>query len=92
MGVSEALFEEVTFDQSKITSTDWTTYRIARMGDVPAIQSVFVSHDDRGINGGGEGANGLGATAIAAALFDATGIYARRLPLTAAYVKALLSA
>jgi CO/xanthine dehydrogenase Mo-binding subunit len=91
MGLSEALFEEVTFDESKITNTDWTRYRIARMGDVPEIRTVFASSDDRGINGGGETANGLSAIALTAAVFDATGVQPRRIPLTPAYLKGLLN-
>jgi len=92
MGLGEALFEEVTFDQSKITSTDWTKYRIPSMGDVPQVKTVFTSRDGRGINGGGEAANTVSANAVAAAFFDATGVRARRIPLTPAYVKALLKA
>ena len=90
MGIGEALFEEVTFDESKVTSTDWTRYRIPEMGDIPEIKTVFVSHDDRGINGGGEAANGLTPNAIAAAFFDATGVQPRRIPLTPDYVKSIL--
>ncbi len=92
MGLGEALFEEVTFDQSKITSTDWTKYRIPAMGDVPQVKSVFTSHNDRGINGGGEAANTVSANAVVAAFFDATGVQPRRVPLTPAYVKSILKA
>lgn len=92
MGLSEALFEEVTFDQSKVTSTDWTKYRIPAMGDVPQVKTVFTSRDGRGINGGGEAANTVSANAVAAAFFDATGVQPRRIPLTPAYVKSLLKA
>jgi CO/xanthine dehydrogenase Mo-binding subunit len=42
--------------------------------------------------GGSEAANALAVSAIAAALFDATGKIARRLPLTPAYVQAILKA
>ena len=70
-GLGRALFEEVTFDQSKVTSNDWTKYRIPAMGDVPEVKTVFISHNDRGINGGGEAANTVSANAIAAAFFDA---------------------
>ena len=56
MGVGEALFEEVTFDTSRVTSTDWSRYRIPRMADVPLIKTVFTSHNDRGLKAGGEAA------------------------------------
>jgi len=42
--------------------------------------------------GGSEAANALAAPAIGAALFDATGRIARRLPLRPQYVQALLKA
>jgi nicotinate dehydrogenase subunit B len=92
MGLGEALFEEVTFDQSKVTSTDWTKYRIPAMGDVPQVKTVFTSRNDRGINGGGEAANTVSANAVAAAFFDATGVQPRRVPLTPAFVKSILKA
>ena len=92
MGVGEALFEEVTFDTSKVTSTNWNRYRIPRMGDIPEIKTVFMSRNDRGLFGGGEAANAVPPPAIMAAFFDATGVMPRRIPLTPAYVKSLLNA
>ena len=92
MGVGEALFEEVTFDTGKVTSTNWNRYRIPRMGDIPEIKTVFMSRNDRGIFGGGEAANAVPPPAIMAAFFDATGVMPRRIPLTPAYVKSLLNA
>jgi CO/xanthine dehydrogenase Mo-binding subunit len=90
MGVGEALFEEVTFDASRVTSTDWNRYRIPRMADIPAIKTAFTSRNDRGINGGGEAANSDASPAIMAAFFDATGVMPRRIPLSPPYVKRLL--
>jgi nicotinate dehydrogenase subunit B len=90
MGVSEALKEEVTFDTGKITSTSWSRYKILTMAEVPEIKTVQISRDDKGYGGGSEAANAMCAPAIAAAFFDATGVYARRIPLTPAYVTTLL--
>jgi len=91
MGVSEALYEEVAFDQGGITSRDWLTYPILKMADVPEINVVLLNRPEVGSYGGGsEAANALAAPAIAAALFDATGKIARRLPLKPDYVQALL--
>jgi nicotinate dehydrogenase subunit B len=91
MGIGEALFEEVTFDTQKVTSTDWSRYRIPRMQDIPEIKTVFTSRNDRGINGGGEAANAATPPAIMAAFFDATGVMPRRIPLQSTYVKSLLA-
>ena len=90
MGLSEALKEEVTFDQSKVTSTNWSSYKILTMEETPEIKIVQISRDDQGFGGGSEAANAVGPKAVAAAFFDATGVHARELPLTPARVVVLL--
>src|SRR5208282_4509409 len=93
MGISHALFEEAAFDESGITSVDWLTYPIVKMSDIPEIKVVLLHKPEVGAYGGGsEAANALAAPAIAAALQDATGKIARRLPLKPAYVQGLLKA
>jgi nicotinate dehydrogenase subunit B len=93
MGVSEALIEEVAFDESGVTSNDWLSYPIATMADVPEIKVVLINNPKVGAYGGGsEAANALAAPAIAAAFHDATGKSIRRLPMKPDYVKAVLSA
>jgi CO/xanthine dehydrogenase Mo-binding subunit len=93
MGVSMALLEELQFDESGITSRDWRTYPILKMADLPEIKVVLLNKPEVGTYGGGsEAANALAAPAIAAALYDATGKIARRLPLKPEYVQALLKA
>lgn len=92
MGLSEALKEEVTFDNSKVTSTNWSRYKILTMSEIPQIKVVQLSRDDKGFGGGSEAANALVPPAVAAALFDATGVHARRIPLTPKYVSSLLKA
>src|SRR5579862_7618102 len=91
MGISHALFEEVAFDESRITTADWTDYPIPSMSDVPEIKVVLLNNPKVGAYGGGsEAANALAAPAIAAALHDATGKVMRRLPMKPAYVRAAL--
>jgi len=91
MGISHALFEEVTFDESGITTDDWISYPIPTMADVPEIKVVLLHNPKVGAYGGGsEAANALAAPAIAAALHDGTGKMMRRLPMKAAYVQAVL--
>jgi len=92
MGLSEALKEEVTFDKEKVTSTNWSRYKILTMEETPEIKVVQVSRDDQGFGGGSEAANALCPPAVAAAFFDATGAHPRRIPLTSAYVTKLLKA
>jgi CO/xanthine dehydrogenase Mo-binding subunit len=91
MGISHALFEEVMFDESGITTDDWNSYPIPTMADIPEIKVVLLNNPKVGAYGGGsEAANALAAPAIAAALHDATGKVLRRLPLKPAYVQAIL--
>jgi CO/xanthine dehydrogenase Mo-binding subunit len=90
MGLSEALKEEVTFDRGRVTSTDWSRYKILTMEEMPEIKVVQISRDDCGFGGGSEAANAIVPAAVAAAFFDATGVPARRIPLTPAYVSTLL--
>jgi len=93
MGISHALLEEAKFDESAITARDWRTYPILKMSDIPDVKVVLMNKPEVGAYGGGsEAANALAAPAIAAALHDATGKQARRLPLKPEYVKALLKA
>jgi CO/xanthine dehydrogenase Mo-binding subunit len=93
MGVSEALHEEVAFDEGAVTSADWTSYPILTMAEMPEVKVVITSRPEVGEYGqGSESANALAASAIAAAFFDATGKPARRIPLRPEYVKAMLKA
>src|SRR5258708_2985488 len=43
MGLSEALKEEVTFDQGRVTSTNWNRYKILTMEETPEIKVVQIS-------------------------------------------------
>jgi nicotinate dehydrogenase subunit B len=93
MGVSEALFEDVAFDESGVTARDWQSYPILKMADIPEVKVVLMHRPEVGSYGGGsEAANALASPAIAAAIHDATGKPVRRLPLRPAYIKELLSA
>jgi CO/xanthine dehydrogenase Mo-binding subunit len=92
MGVSQALHEEVTFDQGAVTSTNWAAYPILTMAEMPAVKIIITPRPDVGIYGqGSEGANACAAAAIANAFFDATGKPARRIPLRPDYVKEMLA-
>jgi CO/xanthine dehydrogenase Mo-binding subunit len=92
-GLSEVLREEMSFDKGKITSTDWVTYPILRIMDLPEIKAVILSRPDLGVYAqGSEGFNSGPYVAIPAALFDATGKVVRTLPLRPANVRAILKA
>ena len=93
MGVSQALYEELAFDEGAVTTKDWLTYPILKMADIPEVKVVLLHRPEVGTWGqGSEAANALAAPAIAGAFLDATGKPARKLPLRPAYVKELLKA
>jgi nicotinate dehydrogenase subunit B len=93
MGISQALHEEVQFDEGAVTSADWSSYPILTMAEMPELKVVIAGNTEASIYGqGSESANALAAPAIAAAFFDATGKPARRIPLRPDYVKAMLAA
>jgi len=93
MGISQALHEEVAFDEGAITAADWISYPILKMNEIPEIKVVLLHNPAVGSYGqGSEAANALASPAIAAAVFDATGKSIRRLPLRSTYIKELLKA
>jgi nicotinate dehydrogenase subunit B len=92
-GLSRALLEEVTWDNQKITSIDWRTYRCLPLGfDVPKVEVILVNQTDTAATGAGETAITLVASAVANAIFDATGARIRQAPFTPERVKAALAA
>jgi len=93
MGVSMTLFEDVRFDESGVVVSDWRSYPIATMADLPEIKVVLINRPEVGSYGqGSEAANSLAAPAIAGAFLHATGKAARRLPLKPDYVQSVLRA
>ena len=92
MGLSIALHEEVPFNESAITAANWRSYPILTMGEIPEVKVVLLNHPETNTMGqGSEAANALGASAIAAAVYDATGKPMRQLPLRPEYVKKMLA-
>jgi nicotinate dehydrogenase subunit B len=83
-GMSRALVEEVTWDDRKVTSTNWATYNTLPLGiEVPAIEVVLVNSLNVPATGAGETAITLVPAAIGNAIFDATGVRLREVPFTA---------
>jgi CO/xanthine dehydrogenase Mo-binding subunit len=91
-GVSRTLQEEVTWDDQKVTSIDWRSYRPLPVGaDFPKIETVLINRPDARATGAGETAVTVVAAAIGNAVFDATGVRLRQIPFTPERVKAALS-
>ena len=92
-GVSRALLEEVTWDDQKVNSFDWKTYRSLPLGfEAPKIEVVLINRPNERAMGAGETSITLVASAIGNAIFDATGARIRQVPFTPERVKAALDA
>ena len=89
--LSWTLYESVSFDHTRITSTDWSSYPILRFDGVPdRIDVNVISRPGQPFLGTGEAAQGPAAAALANAVADATGVRIRELPFTPERVKAAL--
>ena len=91
-GLSRTLWEEVQFDNAKVTSVDWETYPILDITETPAeIDVVLINRPEIEPTGAGEPSMRPLAAAVANAVFDATGVRIRRIPFSPEQVKAALS-
>jgi nicotinate dehydrogenase subunit B len=88
---SWTLYESVSFDDTRITSVDWSTYPILRFDAVPDTVEVHViDRPGQPFLGSGEAGQGPAAAAVANAVADATGHRFRDLPLTRRRIKQAL--
>ena len=91
--ISRSTHEQVTFNDHTVTSSDWVSYPIVRMPDVPdVVQVILLNQPAIAPAGAGEPSSRPTAAAIANAVFDATGKRVRTAPLTAKNVLAALTA
>jgi len=88
--ISRTLFEEVTFNRERVTSTDWASYPILTFPDVPHLDIALIDRRHEPPLGVGEAATAPVAAAIGNAVFDATGVRLRTAPFTPTRVKAAL--
>ena len=81
MGIGGALFEEILFENGKILNARFSHYRVPRFSDLPPIEVVLVDRKDIPSTGAGETPIVCIAPAIGNAIFNATGVRLRSLPL-----------
>jgi nicotinate dehydrogenase subunit B len=81
MGLGGALYEQIEFADGKIRNPAFSTYRVPRFRDAPTIEVVLLDRKDLPSIGAGETPIIAIAPAIAGAIFDATGLRLRSLPL-----------
>jgi CO/xanthine dehydrogenase Mo-binding subunit len=86
MGVGFALTEDLLVENGRIMNSSFTDYRLLRACDVPEIVPIIVeSHEPTGpygAKGVGEGCMVNVASAIANAIYHATGVRLTDLPMT----------
>jgi CO/xanthine dehydrogenase Mo-binding subunit len=86
--ISWTLYEQVTFDDTRITSVDWASYPILRFRSVPdSVEVHIVERPGEPFLGTGEGAQGPVAAAVGNAVAHAIGKRIYDLPLTRERVK-----
>ncbi len=87
MGMGGALSEEIEFEDGKILNASFAGYHVPRFKDVPKIDVHLVNKTDIPSAGGGETPIIAIAPAIANAVFAATGVRIRSMPLRKGYGK-----
>jgi nicotinate dehydrogenase subunit B len=86
-GLGGALFEAIEFENGRITNPHFATYRIPRFRDVPEIEAILLNRKDIPSAGAGETPIMAIAPSIGNAIFDATGVRLRNLPLAPSGIK-----
>jgi CO/xanthine dehydrogenase Mo-binding subunit len=87
-GLGGALFEAIEFENGKILNGRLSQYRVPRFSDLPVLETVLLDRKDIPSVGAGECPMIGLAPAIANAIFDATGVRLRALPLVPNGLKA----
>ena len=82
MAIGGALFESIQFENGKILNPRFSDYQVPHFKDVPAIEVVLVDRKDVPSAGAGETPIVGLAPAVGNAIFNATGIRLRSLPMT----------
>ena len=80
-GLGGALFEAIHFDNGRIHNPHLADYRVPRFSDVPQIEVEILDRKDLPSAGAGETPIMALAPAVANAIFAATGVRLRALPL-----------
>jgi len=79
--IGGALFESIQFKNGQILNGKFSKYRVPRFSDVPKIEVVLLDRKDLPSAGAGETPIVGLAPAVGNAIFDATGVRVRSMPL-----------
>lgn len=81
MGLGGALFEQIEFENGRILTDRFSRYRVPRFSDVPKLETILLDRKDLPSAGGGETPIIAIAPAVGNAIFSATGLRIRQLPM-----------
>ncbi len=81
MGIGGALYEAIEFENGEILNPQFSSYRVPRFSDTPRIETVLIDRKDLPSVGAGETPIVALAPAVGNAIFDATGVRYRSLPM-----------
>jgi isoquinoline 1-oxidoreductase len=81
MALGGALFEEIKFAEGKVLNPRFADYRVPRFRDTPVLETVLVNRTDLASAGAGETPLVALAPAVGNAIFHATGVRLRSLPM-----------
>jgi CO/xanthine dehydrogenase Mo-binding subunit len=79
-GLSAALYNEVTIEHGAVQQSNFNDYRMIRMNETPNVE-VHIVHSSEAPGGIGEVGTAIAAPALANAIFAATGVRLRELPI-----------
>jgi CO/xanthine dehydrogenase Mo-binding subunit len=93
LSLSPTLKEAITYDNGKVTNASWGQYNPLHMNEAPKVIEVgFVEDKNNPISGVGEPAVAPVPAAVAAAVYDAVGVWLYEMPFTPERVLAALQA
>jgi isoquinoline 1-oxidoreductase beta subunit len=80
-GLTAALYGDISIRRGAVMQSNFHDYKMLRMNEAPMIETHIINGGDK-IGGAGEPATPAIAPALANAIFDATGIRVRELPMS----------
>jgi hypothetical protein len=85
-GLSAALFNEITFKDGVVQQSNFNDYRMLRINETPPIQVIHIPTNNPP-GGIGEAGTTAAAPALCNAIFAATGVRLREVPVNRALLK-----
>jgi isoquinoline 1-oxidoreductase beta subunit len=85
-GLSAALWGEITWDKGRVQQSNFHNYRVLRMNEAPVVE-VYIVPSTEAPGGLGEPGTAAVFAALSNAVFSASGVRVRKLPITADALK-----